>query len=174
MYIDPTARREVARYFAFVVCVLAVFFASPSSAQIVALGASNVQGYGVSASDSFPAQLEAMLRAKRKPYSVANAGISGDTSAGMMARLNSAVPQGTKIVIIAISGFNDVRRGGTLEQARANAHQITSQLSARGVRVIDAMPYIRSAIQKGLVQNDRIHLTPEGHRLVASQLAARI
>jgi lysophospholipase L1-like esterase len=80
MYIDPTARREVARYFAFVVCVLAVFFASPSSAQIVALGASNVQGYGVSASDSFPAQLEAMLRAKRKPYSVANAGISGDTS----------------------------------------------------------------------------------------------
>jgi lysophospholipase L1-like esterase len=81
MYIDPTARREVARYFAFVVCVLAVFFASPSSAQIVALGASNVKGYGVSASDSFPAQLEAMLRAKRKPYSVANAGISGDTSA---------------------------------------------------------------------------------------------
>jgi len=44
--------------------------ATASHAQIVALGASNVEGYGVSAGEAFPAVLEAMLRAKGRNYSV--------------------------------------------------------------------------------------------------------
>jgi acyl-CoA thioesterase-1 len=167
-------RLAISPFCAVAVFMLAAIHASPSSAQIVALGASNVQGYGVSSSESFPVQLEAMLKAKGKSYSVANAGISGDTTAGIISRLNSAVPQGTRIVVLAIGGRNDVIRGGSVEQARANLSQITSQLSARGIRVINAMPYVRAALQKGMAQSDGIHLTAEGHRWVASQVAAQI
>lgn len=174
MPVNSRRRLAISWFYAVSLFVVVAIFASPSRAQIVALGASNVQGYGVSASDSFPAQLEAMLRAKGKSYTVANAGVSGDTTTGIIARLNAAVPQGTRIVILAIGGRNDVMHGGTVAQARANGGQIASQLSARGIRVINAMPYIRSALQKGMSQKDGIHLTVEGHRWVASQLATRI
>jgi acyl-CoA thioesterase I len=102
--------------FGFFVAQLA--FSTASHAQIVALGASVVQGYGVSSGEAFPAQLEAMLRAKGKNYSVRNEGVYGDTTSGVLGRLDSAVPQGTRIVILLIGG-NDVRRGRTVEQARA-------------------------------------------------------
>jgi acyl-CoA thioesterase-1 len=69
-----------------------------SNAQIVAPGASSTAGYGVGASSAYPAQLEAILRARGRAMSVSNAGISGDTTGGMLARLSSAVPEGTKIV----------------------------------------------------------------------------
>ena len=71
-----------------------------AQAQIVAIGASNVAGKGVSSSDAWPAQLEGMLAAKGRNVHVTNAGISGDTNAGMLARLDSAVPEGTKIVLL--------------------------------------------------------------------------
>jgi acyl-CoA thioesterase-1 len=81
-----------------------------SNAQIVALGASSTAGYGVGASSAYPAQLEAILRARGRAMSVSNAGISGDTTGGMLARLSSAVPDGTKIVILQIAG-NDAMKG---------------------------------------------------------------
>src|SRR5258708_19630311 len=71
-----------------------------SNAQIVALGASSTAGYGVGASSAYPAQLEAILRAKGRPMSVSNAGISGDTTGGMLARLSSAAPNEPKIPIL--------------------------------------------------------------------------
>jgi acyl-CoA thioesterase-1 len=74
--------------------------ADTAQAQIVAIGASNVAGRGVSSSDAWPAQLEGMLAAKGRNVHVTNAGISGDTNAGMLARLDSAVPAGTKIVLL--------------------------------------------------------------------------
>jgi acyl-CoA thioesterase-1 len=172
MRILIVARRRIFKVFTFAVFV--VIFASPLKAQIVALGASNVQGYGVSPLESFPAQLETMLRAKGKQYSVTNAGVFGDTSDRVMARLNSAVPQGTRIVILVVGGYNDVMRGGTVARARENAGQITSELSVRGIRVINALQYVLSALRKGMSQKDGIHLSAEGHRWVASQLAAQI
>src|SRR4051812_26986085 len=75
-----------------------VGLAQTASAQIVAIGASDVAGRGVSSSEAWPAQLEGMLAAKGRNVRVINAGISGDTNAGMLARLDSAVPEGTKIV----------------------------------------------------------------------------
>jgi acyl-CoA thioesterase I len=157
-----------------VLLALALFVAqavcAPSShAQIVALGASVVQGYGVSSGEAFPSQLEAMLRAKGKSYSVSNQGISGDTTSGVLNRLDGAVPQGTRIVILLIGG-NDVRRGGTTEQARAGVNQIVARLKARNVRVISAIPYYQAARGKGMVLPDGIHLTAAGQRYLASQL----
>src|ERR1700748_1853073 len=77
------------------------------AATVVALGASNTFGKGVSPGESYPAQLEAMLHAKGINASVANAGINGDTTGGMLARLDSAVPQGTSVVILQPGG-NDM------------------------------------------------------------------
>src|SRR5437762_13228943 len=74
--------------------------ADTARAQIVAIGASNVAGRGVGSSHAWPAQLEGMLAAKGRNVRVTNAGISGDTNAGMLARLDSAVPEGTKIVLL--------------------------------------------------------------------------
>jgi acyl-CoA thioesterase I len=140
-----------------------------SHAQIVALGASVVQGYGVSSGEAFPSQLEAMLHAKGKNYSVSNQGISGDTTSGVLSRLDGAVPQGTRTVILLIGG-NDVRRGATTEQARAGVNEIVARLKARNIRVIDAAPYYMAARGKGMVLPDGIHLTAAGQRYLASQL----
>jgi acyl-CoA thioesterase-1 len=152
-----------------------VFFAvqfvwvGSSHAQIVALGASVVQGYGVSSGEAFPQQLEAMLRAKGKQYSVSNQGVFGDTTTGVLGRLDSAVPQGTRIVILLIGG-NDVRRGATVGQAKAGTGEIIARLQARKVRVINAAPYYAAARSKGMVLSDRVHLTAEGQRYMAAQL----
>jgi len=157
----------------------AIFFVAqfvwvgPSHAQIVALGASVVQGYGVGSEQAFPQQLEAMLHAKGKQYSVSNQGISGDTTAGVLARLDSAVPQGTRIVILLIGG-NDVRRGATVAQAKAGTGEIVSRLRARKIRVINAAPYYKAARSKGMMLPDGIHLTAGGQRYMASQLLSLI
>src|SRR5262249_33365186 len=97
-----------------------------ATVNIVVFGASNVAGRGVSPSAAFPAQLEGMLRAKGYDARVVNAGINRDTSAGMLSRLNSAVPDGTQIAIVQTPTRNDQLRGaqGTTE----NMGAITSQL----------------------------------------------
>ena len=94
-----------------IIASLLTFAATTNShARIVALGASSTAGYGVGASSAYPAQLEAILRSRGRPMSVSNAGVSGDTTGGMLSRLSSAVPQGTKIVILQIAG-NDAMKG---------------------------------------------------------------
>src|ERR1700722_13988262 len=74
------------------------------AATIVALGASNTAGKGVSSSEAYPAQLEAILRARGLSVTVVNAGISGDTTEGMLGRLDQAVPDGTSAVILQPGG----------------------------------------------------------------------
>ena len=159
----------------FTVVFFAVQFAwvGSSHAQIVALGASVVQGYGVGSGEAFPQQLEAMLHAKGKQYSVSNQGVSGDTTAGVLARLDNAVPQGTRIVILLIGG-NDVRRGATVAQAKAGTGEIIARLRARNIRVINAAPYYAAARSKGMVLPDGIHLSAEGQRYMATQLLPSI
>jgi len=111
-------------------------FVAAAEAQIVALGASNTRGMGVAFEEAYPAQLEAMLRAKGYRGRVLNAGISGDTTAGMLARLDSAVPPDTRVVILQ-PGANDLRRRGGGSAARdANIEQILSRLGARGIQVV--------------------------------------
>jgi acyl-CoA thioesterase-1 len=165
------AARAVSCAIVFLIALFAC--AAPSHAQIVALGASVVEGYGVNSGEAFPEQLQAMLRAKGKQYTVTNRGISGDTTSGVLSRLDSAVPEGTRIVILLIGG-NDVRRGGSVADARAGVGQIVSRLQARHIRVINAMPYYKAARGKGMVLPDGIHLTPAGQKYMASALASSI
>ena len=107
-----------------------------AQAQIVALGASNVAGRGVSSSEAFPAQLARMLSAKGYNVHVANAGISGDTNSGMLGRLTQAVPDGTRIVLLGtIGGTFNARRQGQGDQ-KVEFASIVAQLRGRGIRII--------------------------------------
>jgi acyl-CoA thioesterase I len=152
-----------------------LFFAlmGSATAQVVALGASNTEGHGVSSSESYPAQLQAMLQARGSGLRVTNAGVYGDTTSGMLARLSSAVPDGTKIVILQFGG-NDFRRNTSPAMRQANIANIQQQLRKRGIRIVQADGLVRSAWAAGLVQPDHIHLTAEGYRRVAAQLLASI
>jgi acyl-CoA thioesterase I len=141
--------------------------ADTAQAQIVAIGASNVAGKGVSSSDAWPAQLEGMLAAKGRHVHVTNAGISGDTNAGMLARLDSAVPQGTKVVLLDRygGGWNARRRG--MGDQNAELAAIEARLRGRGIRII---PMWWNAALRQYLQPDGIHFTAEGHRLVATNM----
>ena len=75
---------------------------------IVAIGASNTAGWGVGAQNSFPSILQILLRRRGINANVTNAGIPGDVTAGMLNRLDSAVPVGTDLVVLQ-PGSNDLR-----------------------------------------------------------------
>jgi len=161
--------------YALTLVVACLGLSASASAQIVALGASNTAGYGLSRSESFPAQLEAMLRAKGSNTTVINAGVSGETSAETLSRVSSAVPAGTKIVILNVFSFNDTRKGIPSTVTSQNIQTIKSQLSSRGIKVIDSSGITRAVSrQPGMLQPDHIHLTAEGQRRVAAQLLGMV
>jgi acyl-CoA thioesterase-1 len=145
-----------------------------ASAQIVALGHSAVRGRG-DLSEMWPAQLEALLRAKGSNAHITNAGVWGETTGEELARVSSAVPDGTRTVILAISPFNDLRRNIDPAVAAANIAAIKSQLKARGIRIVDAMGVVRSVShQPGMLMPDGIHLNVDGNRKVAAALAGMV
>ena len=135
------------------------------AATVVALGASNTFGKGVSRSQAYPAQLEALLRARGLSVHVINAGINGDTTGGMLARLDRVVPKGTSVVILQPGG-NDRRK-----LAADNTPEIQSRLSAMGIKVV----MLPNGMLHGLPhQPDGQHLTPEGFHMLAEQLAGEV
>jgi acyl-CoA thioesterase I len=144
--------------------------ANAAAAQIVAFGASNTAGYGVGSDEAWPARLEAMLRAKGYQATVANAGISGDTTAGMLERLDSAVPNGTELVILAIYNYNDPPKGISAAEHAANIQKILDRLHARGIRTISAEQYV-SGLPR---QPDGVHLTAEGHGAFAARVLPQV
>ena len=142
--------------------------ANTAQAQIVAIGASNVAGRGVSSSDAWPAQREGMLAAKGRNVHVTNAGISGDTNAGMLARLDSAVPQGTKVVLLdRYGGGWNARRLGIADHLCGIGRVQTPRRFIFGIRII---PMWWNAALRQYLQPDGIHFTVEGHRLEATRM----
>jgi acyl-CoA thioesterase-1 len=135
------------------------------AATVVALGASNTYGKGVARNEAFPAQLETILRAKGLNASVINAGINGDTTEGMLQRLDSVVPNGTSVVIFQPGG-NDRRKGSADRTA-----EIQSRLRARHIPVV----MLPNNFFRGLPhQPDGQHLTPEGYHMLAQRLASQV
>ena len=158
---------------AWIVLVAATAFfatAGRGSAQIVALGASATAGYGLAPSESFPAQLQAMLQARGSATQVINAGVSGETTGQILSRVDSSVPEGTRIVILSLFMLNDGRRGVSPAMHRANIASIQQRLHARHIRIVDASGLIRAAAKAGMLQRDGLHLTAEGNRRVAAGL----
>jgi acyl-CoA thioesterase-1 len=103
--------------------------------KIVAFGDSLTAGFGLAASEAFPAKLEKALKARGLAVEVANAGVSGDTTSGGLARLDWAVPEGTDAVIVEL-GANDMLRGTDPRTARRALEEIVRRLTERRIAVL--------------------------------------
>lgn len=110
--------------------------AAPAAARvIVALGDSLTAGFGVAPDEAWPARLEARLQSAGWDYRVINAGVSGDTTAGGLRRLDWVLRAEPEIAVVAL-GANDGLRGQNVATMRANLKAIVDRLRARGVRVL--------------------------------------
>jgi acyl-CoA thioesterase I len=125
---------------ALLVVVLVSSFATPAfpvDHVIVALGDSLTAGLGVGADEAYPALLESRLRREGFTYRVVNAGVSGDTSAGGLRRIDWALRLSPAIVIVAL-GANDGLRGQSPGALRDNLTRIVERARAAGARVLIA------------------------------------
>jgi acyl-CoA thioesterase-1 len=103
--------------------------------RIVALGDSLTAGYGLPAEAAFPVRLERALKARGHAVTVENAGVSGDTASGGLARLDWSVPDGTDAVIVEL-GANDALRGIDPKLTREALEKIVQRLKERGIAVL--------------------------------------
>jgi acyl-CoA thioesterase-1 len=119
-----------------IVLVTSTASAAPSADHvIVALGDSLTAGLGVGPDEAYPALLEARLRREGFDYRVVNAGVSGDTSAGGLRRLDWALRLKPAVLIVAL-GANDGLRGQPPDALRANLTRIVERARGAGARVL--------------------------------------
>jgi acyl-CoA thioesterase-1 len=109
--------------------------AEPRGAIIVALGDSLTAGLGLPQDEAFPAQLEIALKARGSEVTVVNAGVSGDTAAAGLARLDWALPDDASAVIIELGG-NDALQGVPPEGTKAALEAIIEKVQARGLPIL--------------------------------------
>jgi len=102
---------------------------------LVALGDSLTAGFGVAPEAAWPALVQARLAREGYSYRVVNAGVSGDTTAGALRRVDWVLRARPEIVVVAL-GANDGLRGQPVEAMRANLAEIVRRLQAAGVRVL--------------------------------------
>lgn len=116
----------------------AITLAAPASAEtlrILALGDSLTAGYGLPQEDAFTTRLEAALEAAGFDVEVINGGVSGDTTAGGLARLDWALADNPDLAIVEL-GANDGLRGIDPAATEANLDAILTRLDAAGVEVL--------------------------------------
>ena len=104
--------------------------------RILALGDSLTAGFNLDHRAAFPVQLEAALRDKGYDVKVENAGVSGDTTAGGLARLDWALGGSVPDITILELGANDALRGIPPDEAKANLTRIVEGLEAAGSRIL--------------------------------------
>ncbi len=109
--------------------------AGAKEAVILALGDSLTAGYGLPKAESFPAQLERALRDEGLEVRVVNGGVSGDTTAGGLARMDWLMVDRPDLIIVEL-GANDALRAIDPAQTRANLDQILVKSKQEGARVL--------------------------------------
>lgn len=156
------------------ICLFLLGAAAQAQVRIVALGDSNIRGKGVAEKDAYPAKLERALRAKGHNVVVTNAGVNGDTTTGVLNRVDTAVPPGTQIVILSI-GANDALFGINQASTVANVDATLTRLRARNIGVlffaalyrdnparraeIEAMGVVVTpALQSGIADDPKLHV----------------
>lgn len=122
------------------ICLVLLVHMNTASAQerpirIVAFGDSLTAGFGLPPKNAFPVRLQAALKARGHNVTVVNAGVSGDTTAGGLARLDWAVPDDTDAVIVEL-GANDALRGLDPAAARKNLDSILKRIKAKGADIL--------------------------------------
>ncbi|PQZ49127.1 arylesterase [Ochrobactrum sp. MYb15] len=103
--------------------------------KIVGFGDSLMAGYLLPSNAAFPQQLEKVLDDKGYEVSIENAGVSGDTTTGGLARIDWSIPDGTDLVILEL-GANDALRGISPDITEKNLDEMLSRLKTRGISVI--------------------------------------
>ena len=104
---------------------------------IVAFGDSLTAGYGVAPEEAWPALVEARLKREGYPYRVVNAGVSGDTTAAGVRRVDWALRSRPEVAVVAL-GANDGLRGLSTDRMRANLVTIVERFRTAGARVLVA------------------------------------
>ncbi len=112
-----------------------VAWAQAKTLQLVGFGDSLMAGYQLAPSESYTAQLEAALKARGHSVVIANAGVSGDTTAAGLSRIDWSVPDGTDGVVLEL-GANDALRGVAPEQTEKNLDAMLARLAERKIPVL--------------------------------------
>ena len=102
---------------------------------LVGFGDSLMAAYNLQASEGFPARLEAALKERGHDVTIIDAGVSGDTTSGGLARLDWSIPDGVDGVILEL-GANDALRGLPPEKTRENLEAMIARLKERGISVL--------------------------------------
>jgi acyl-CoA thioesterase I len=113
-----------------IIVMLIIFQQSTTPKTILFFGDSLTAGYGLSTEEAFPALVEKSLNKKGKPVKVVNAGLSGETSAGGLARIDWVLRQPVDIFILEL-GANDGLRGLPLDQTRKNLQAIIDKVKTK-------------------------------------------
>jgi acyl-CoA thioesterase-1 len=152
----------------FVLCAAV----SDSPGQIVAFGASNVSGFKVGPSETWPSRLETLQQAKGYNVRVINAGPYGDTTTHMLQRVDSSIPNGTKVVVLDMGGgfFNDRFHNISHDQGEKDIQAIYSRLRARGTKIVPEFSY---KLPDQFKQADKVHLNAAGHQELAKNASSR-
>ena len=168
---------------------------------VTILGDSITAGLGLPAAQALPARLQAELARRGAPALVRGAGVSGDTSAGGLARVDFSVQGDTDICLVALGG-NDLLQGLDPGATRANLDRIIARLQKRGIGVVLAglqpppaigrsyardfaelyvdlakirhvplYPNLLSGVGPGLKQRDGLHPNAQGAQVIAAGLA---
>ncbi|WP_425497505.1 arylesterase [Hoeflea ulvae] len=103
--------------------------------KLVGFGDSLMAGYQLQGEEGFPAQLQAALQQRGHDVEIIDAGVSGDTTSGGLARLDWSIPEGVDGVILEL-GANDALRGLPPETSRENLEAMITRLKQRGIAVM--------------------------------------
>ena len=109
--------------------------ANANAPRIVFLGDSLTAGYGLDKDESVPALIQKRLREAGYPYEVVNAGVSGDTSASGLSRLDWSLAGDVKILVLEL-GANDGLRGLPVKELKRNLAEVITRAQAKGIKVI--------------------------------------
>ena len=119
-----------------VVCLFFTFASASAAPQrLLVLGDSLSAGYGLAAADGFEARLAEALRAAGHDVTIIDGAVSGDTSAGGLARLDWALGDGADAALVELGG-NDALRGTDPKETRANLTAILDALAAKHIPVL--------------------------------------
>lgn len=189
----------------YIFLILNLIELNPDPKVILFYGDSLTAGYGLAPEEAFPALVEKKLNKANKVASVVNAGLSGETSAGGLTRLNWVIRQPIDIFVLEL-GANDGLRGLPLDQTKKNLQQIIDRVKAKypDVKIVIAgmmvppnmgpeytskfrkifpelaaqnkatlIPFLLQDVagNEKLNLGDGIHPNPEGHRIVAENVA---
>lgn len=171
---------------------------------IVFFGNSLTAGYGLTPAEAFPALIQQRLDSLKLPYTVVNAGVSGETTSGGNARIDWILKQPLDIFVLELGG-NDGLRGIPVSETRKNLQSIIDKVRAKypsarivlaGMQVppnmgqqfagefrklyqeladknhIELIPFLLEGVggEVKLNQQDGIHPTAEGHKMVAENV----